>query len=75
MQRRREIYEKWADCSDGSAGEDSMGRKGRRAIETFIRTHLPEGNSDAYTSDELSRIAGERAGLPPFNPYRSGSRE
>ena len=52
-----------------------MGRKGRRAIETFIRTHLPEGNSDAYTSDELSRIAGERAGLPPFNPYRSGSRE
>jgi hypothetical protein len=73
--RRREIYEKWADCSDGSAGEDRMGRKGRRAIEDFIRTHLPEGSSEAYTADELSRIAGERGSLPPFDPYRSGARD
>lgn len=73
--RRREIYDKWADCSDGSAGEDGMGRKGRRAIEAFIRTHLPQGSSDAYTSDELSHIAGERGSLPPFDPYRTGARE
>ena len=71
--RRREIYEKWADCSDGGAGEDRLGRKARRAIEEFIRTHLPQGSSDAYTADELTRIAGERSGLPPFDPYRTGT--
>lgn len=69
--RRRELYEKWADCSDDK--NDSLGRKGRHAVEDFIRGHLPRSSSDAYTEDELQKIAGERQGLPPFDPYGTGT--
>ena len=68
--KRRDIYEKWVDCSDDKA--DTMGRKGRRIIEDFIRSRMPAGGGDAYTDEELQKIASERQGLPPFDPYRSG---
>lgn len=68
--RRREMYEIWADSSDDKS--EKLSRKGRRIIEDFIRANLPEGSSDGYTAEELSRIAGERQNLPPFDPYRTG---
>jgi hypothetical protein len=71
-ERRREIFEKWNECTDDK--DDVVGRKGRRTIEDFIRTYLPAGSPDAYTSEELARIAGERQGLPAFDPYRTGIR-
>jgi hypothetical protein len=69
--RRRELYEKWADCSDD--GSDHLGRKGRHAVEDFIRGHLPKSGPDGYTDEELGKIAGERQGLPPFDPYGQGA--
>lgn len=69
--RRRELYEKWADCSDDK--NDSLGRKGRHAVEDFIRGHLPRGSSNAYTDEELQKIASERQGMPPFDPYGTGT--
>lgn len=69
--RRRELYEKWADCSDAGEGEDRLGKKARRAIEDFIHTHLPVGSRDAFTEAELDQIASERSGRPPFSPYRT----
>lgn len=69
-ERRREIYEKWSECTDDK--DDVVGRKSRRAIEDFIRSYLPAGSAEAYSSDELSRITNERQGLPPFDPYRTG---
>ena len=71
-ERRRELFEKWSECTDDK--DDTLGRKGRRAIEDFIRTYLPAGSPEAFTSDELSRFAGERQGQPPFDPYRTGVR-
>lgn len=69
--RRRELYEKWADCSDDN--DDRLGRKGRHMVEDFIRGHLPKSSPDAYTDAELARIASERQGLPPFDPYGTGT--
>lgn len=69
--RRRELYEKWADCSDDQG--DRLGRKGRHAVEDFIRGHLPRGTSFAYTEEELAKIASEREGLPQFDPYGVGT--
>lgn len=69
--RRRDIYEKWADCADDK--NDSVGRKGRHTVEDFIRSHLPASSPDAFTSEELARIASERQGLPPFDPYGTGT--
>jgi hypothetical protein len=71
-ERRRELFEKWSECTDDK--DDTLGRKGRRAIEDFIRTYLPAGSPEAFTSDELSRFASERQGQPPFDPYRTGIR-
>ncbi|MFO0577705.1 MAG: hypothetical protein U1A78_27175 [Polyangia bacterium] len=71
-ERRRELFEKWSECTDDK--DDTLGRKGRRTIEDFIRTYLPAGSPEAFTSDELSRFAGERQGQPPFDPYRTGIR-
>lgn len=69
--RRREIYEKWADCTDDK--NDSIGRKGRHTVEDFIRGHLPASSPDAFTSEELAHIASERQGLPQFDPYGTGT--
>lgn len=68
--RRRDLYELWAECSDDKT--DTLGRKGRHAIEDFIKTNLPAGSADEFTSEELERIASGRAGLPPFDPYHRG---
>ena len=65
--RRREIYELWEDCSDDK--NETLGRKGRRIIEDFIRTSLPAESPEAFTPEELERINKTRQGLPPFNPY------
>ena len=67
--RRRDLYEKWADSDE----KDELGRKGRHAVEDFIRGHLPQGSSSAYTDEELQKIAGERHGLVPFDPYGTGT--
>jgi hypothetical protein len=68
--RRRELYEKWADCADDG---DAMARKGRHAVEDFIHGHLPSSSSAAFTDEELEKIARERKGLPPFDPYGTGT--
>ena len=65
--RRRDIYEMWEDCSDDK--NETLGRKGRHIIEDFIRTSLPSGSPEAYTAEELEKIASSREGLPPFKPY------
>jgi hypothetical protein len=65
--RRRELYEKWADCAEEK--EDRMGRRGRHTVEDFIRGHLPKGSSDGFSDDELAAINSERKGLSPFDPY------
>ena len=70
--RRRDIYEKWQDCSDDKA--EALSRKGRRIIEDFVRTYLPSGSPEAYTAEELQKINAERQGLPSFDPYRSSGR-
>ncbi len=69
--RRHELYEKWADCADDK--EDHLGRKGRQLVEDYIRGHLSAGSSDAFTAEELAKIASERQGLPPFDPYGTGT--
>jgi hypothetical protein len=68
--RRRDIYELWAECSDDKT--DTLGRKGRHTIEDFIKSNLPAGSPEEFTSEELERIAAGRAGLPPFDPYHRG---
>lgn len=70
--RRRELYEKWADCSDSK--EDVLGKRGRDAVEDFIRTYLPSGSSDGFTDDELAAIRRERGSDAAFDPYRAGSK-
>jgi hypothetical protein len=67
--RRHELYEKWEDCSDDKG--ETLGRKGRNAIEDFIKTYLPAGSPDAFTDEELDKIASQRQGLPPFDPYHN----
>jgi hypothetical protein len=68
--RRRELYEKWIECADDKEEGDTQGLKARRQIEDFVRRHLPDGSSDAYTDEELRRFANQRDGLPTFQPYR-----
>lgn len=69
--RRRALYEKWADCDEDT--EDLLARKGRHAVEDFVRGHLPRGSGNAYTEEELTRIAQSRKGLAPFDPYGTGT--
>jgi hypothetical protein len=56
-QRKQALYELWADCSD-----DEAGQRARSMVLGWIRAKLPAGSGDAYTTDELARLA-------PFQPY------
>jgi len=70
--RRRELFEKWSDCSDSK--EDVLGKRGRDAVEDFVRTYLPEGSPEAFTSEELTDFRRERGNESAFDPYRSSSK-
>lgn len=70
--RRRELYEKWADCSDSR--EDVLGKRGRDAVEDFVRTYLPAGSADAFTSEELADFRKERGSDVAFDPYRGSGK-
>jgi outer membrane biosynthesis protein TonB len=63
-QRRTALFRVW----DGIA-EDETGAPARRAVLTFIRTTLPAGSPDAYSTDELSRLNGRRESREAFAPY------
>ena len=55
--RRQALYELWSDCAD-----DEAGARARAMVIGWIRARLPAGTGDAYTPDELARLA-------PFAPY------
>ena len=63
--RRKELFEKWADCPESK--EDVLGKRGRDAVEDFIKTYLPAGSPEAYTDEELAEL---RRDGPTFNPYK-----
>jgi len=60
-------------CLQGSAqvGVRVGFQGGRDAVEDFVRTYLPSGSSDAFTSDELSDFRRERGQETAFDPYRN----
>jgi hypothetical protein len=63
-QRRRALYELWADTSD-----DEVGAHGRAVIIDYIRRNLPEGSPDAYPRAELTALAALSPASMHFDPY------
>lgn len=63
-QRRRLLFEQWAEVDDSGGGGGARG-----VIETFIRENLPPGSEGAYTGDELRRLNAGRASGDRFDPY------
>ncbi len=61
-ERRRLIYDLWAEASD-----DAEGRRAAAAIEGFVRHRLPRGTPAGYSDAELARY-GAGPGRP-FRPY------
>jgi hypothetical protein len=55
--RRQALYELWSDCAD-----DEAGLRARAMVVGWIRAKLPAGSGDAFSADELARLA-------PFSPY------
>jgi hypothetical protein len=55
--RRQALYELWSDCAD-----DDAGQRARAMVIGWIRSKLPAGSGDAFSADELARLA-------PFSPY------
>jgi hypothetical protein len=63
-ERRRLLFEQWADCEDPPAGAAA-----RALVEAAAREHFPPGSPDAYRPDELATF---NRGRPPgqrFDPY------
>lgn len=55
--RREALYELWSDCAD-----DDAGQRARAMVLGWIRAKLPAGSANAFTPEELARLA-------PFSPY------
>lgn len=64
-QRRRLIFEQWAEVDESGGGGGA-----REAIEGFVRETLPAGSEHAYTAAELRSLNAGRAGGARFDPYR-----
>lgn len=64
-QKRRAIFEEWAEVEAGSADDGA-----RALVEQFVRDNLPAGGVDAYSNEELRRLNGRPGGHAPFAPYR-----
>jgi hypothetical protein len=61
-ERRRSIHTIWASMS---ADED--GERGRAVVIGYVRRNLPAGSADAYTPDELAKLAAFSG--RGFDPY------
>ena len=76
-ERKRRIFERWADCEDPSTAARSEldavrlagARSARAKIEAFVRQVAPHRSPRAYTRSELDRFNRGRAGKPHFRPY------
>jgi hypothetical protein len=63
-QRRRAIFELWAESSS-----DEVGARGRAVILEYIRRNLPPGSADAYPRTELAQLNIDRSHGDRFEPY------
>lgn len=76
-ERKRRLFERWAECEDSSTADLgeldvlrlAVARSARAKIEAFVRQVAPPGSSRAYTRAELERFNRSRAGKPRFHPY------
>lgn len=84
-QRRRLLFDRWDECEETLAvdvGEfeeaagarltklrSEAGEKARSKIEDFIVRHLPRGDPDAYSEQELQSLNRERRSRRRFAPY------
>jgi hypothetical protein len=76
-ERKRRLFERWADCEDPATTArtdlDAMrldvARIARAKIEAFVRQVAPLGTPQAYTDVELEQLNRGRAGKPRFRPY------
>lgn len=76
-ERKRQIFERWADCEDPSASARSerdglrhaFADAARAKIEAFVRQSAPRGSQQAYTRAELARLNRGRTGESRFRPY------
>jgi hypothetical protein len=67
--RRALLFEFWDDAADASDPDNGWaGERVRLIVEAWVRKHLPEGGSDAFTAAELERFNQGRAGRR-FAPY------
>lgn len=55
--RKQALFELWSDCAD-----DEAGLRARAMVIGWIRAKLPAGSTEAFTADDLARLA-------PFSPY------
>jgi hypothetical protein len=64
-ERRRRLFEQWADCE-----ESPRGRAARVMVEAVARERFPAGSPEAYRPDELSTLNQDRAPGDRFEPYQ-----
>lgn len=81
-ERKRLIFERWADCEPpGPSGRSELdalrlevARTARAKIEAFVRVVAPPGSPEAYTEAELRRLHRGRSEAARFRPYDAPAR-
>ncbi|HGG57224.1 MAG TPA: hypothetical protein ENK31_05465 [Nannocystis exedens] len=84
-ERRALLFQRWDECDEtfaidsGDVPKEALSaidsariktaEEARRTIENFIRTTLPKGHADAYSSSELRALNRRRASHQTFAPY------
>ncbi len=84
-ERRALLFQRWDECDEtfavdsGDVPEEALSEidrtrtktaeQARRTIESFIRTTLPKGHANAYSSAELRALNRRRTSHQTFAPY------
>jgi hypothetical protein len=68
--RKQALFDMWDEVTEtGTDEEVAAGQSSRKMIIGFIRTHLPQGSTHAYTLDELAALNAKKQSKARFVPY------
>jgi hypothetical protein len=68
--RRQALFELWDECAE-TGTEDLViaGRAARKLVIGFIRTRVPAGSADAYSTAEIAALNRKKQSKATFAPY------
>jgi hypothetical protein len=69
--KREATFELWDECVEtGPDDQVAAAQKARAALARWVQVHIPKGDPDAFTDDELAAFNARKKSHDTFAPYQ-----